>query len=86
MLSNIKSRLWEVNEDIAAARRSMEELLARRQRILNERDGRLQEAAQAADPTADDDGFDRILREVSPKEHAAMEDINGETAQTVPES
>jgi len=72
MLSNIKSRLWEVNEDIAAARRSMEELLARRQRILNERDGRLQEAAQAADPTDPNGAFARLCREVSPDEEAAM--------------
>ena len=85
-MSNTRSRLCELNRQIAATRRALEELFVRRQRILNERDGRLQEAAQAADPTADDDGFDRILREVSPKEHAAMEDINGETAQTVPES
>jgi len=69
---SIMSRLRAVNWQITAARRGLEDLLARRQRILNERDGRLHEAAQAADPTDQTDGFDRILREVSPAEEAAM--------------
>jgi len=85
-MSNLRSRLCEFNREIAATRRQLEEQLLRRQRILNERDGRLQEAAQAADPTDPNGPFQRLCREVSPNEEAAMEDINGETAQTVPES
>jgi len=71
-MSNTRSRLCELNRQIAATRRALEELFVRRQRILNERDGRLQEAAQAADPTDPNGAFARLCREVSPDEEAAM--------------